>query len=80
MNSQPDIIVATPFDPARANITTFPGFNALARLKPGVTPEEARADLERMLPIWRNAWPMMQGLTREAIENWRGTGGAAAEG
>ncbi len=45
--------------------------NALARLRPGVTPDEARADLERMLPIWREAWPTQQGLTREAVENWR---------
>ncbi len=71
MNSQPDIIVTQMFDPARASINTFGGFNALARLKPGVTPEAARADIERMLPIWRGAWPMQQGVTREAVENWR---------
>jgi len=71
MNSQPDIIVPTPLDPARANINAFGQLNALARLKPGVTPDEARADLERMLPIWRGAWPLAQGLTREAVENWR---------
>jgi len=71
MNSPPDIVVPTPFDPARANISTFGGFNALARLKPGVTPDEARADLQRMLPIWRDAWPLAPGLTREAVENWR---------
>ena len=71
MNSQPDIIVAQQFDPARSNISTFSGLNALARLRAGVTPDEARADIERMLPIWRDAWPTQQGLTREAIENWR---------
>ena len=32
-------------------------FNMLARLKPGVTPAEAHADVERMLPIWLDAWP-----------------------
>ena len=71
MNSQPDIIVTLPLDPARANISTFTGLSALARLRAGVTPDEARADIERMLPIWREAWPTMQGLTREAVENWR---------
>jgi predicted permease len=71
MNSQPDIIVAHQFDPARVDISTFTGLNALARLRPGVTPDEARADIERMLPIWRDAWPTQQGLTREAVENWR---------
>jgi predicted permease len=71
LTPQPDIIVALQLDPARASITSFTGNNALARLKPGVTPSDARADIERMLPIWRNAWPTMQGLTREAIEKWR---------
>src|SRR5262249_844734 len=47
--------------------------DALARLRPGVTPAEARVDVERMLPIWLDAWPVQQGLsfTREGIQNWR---------
>jgi len=67
-----EIIVALQLDPARQAIGNF-GWNALARLKPGVTPEAARADLERILPIWLDAWPMQQGFsaTREAIQNWR---------
>ena len=67
-----EIIVAVPLDPARASIGTF-NFDALARLKRGVTPEEAAADLQRMLPIWLAAWPIQQGLsaTRETIESMR---------
>jgi hypothetical protein len=67
-----DIIVAVRLDAARSSIGGF-GFQALARLKPGVTPAEARADIERMLPIWLDAWPMSQGfsVSREAIANWR---------
>ncbi|MBN1240654.1 MAG: ABC transporter permease [Gammaproteobacteria bacterium] len=67
-----DIIVAMRLDPARQTIGTF-NLHALARLKPGVTAEEARADLERMLPIWLDGWPILQGLSvsREAIENMR---------
>ena len=47
--------------------------NVLARLAPGVTAAEARADLERMLPIWLDAWPIVPGstLTKEAIANWQ---------
>jgi putative ABC transport system permease protein len=65
-----DIIVAMRFDPAQQTIGPF-NFESLARLKPGVTPEQASADLQRM--IWLDAWPMMQGLsmTREAYKNWR---------
>lgn len=72
MTPQPDVIVALRLDPAREAIGGF-GFDALARLKPGVTAAEASADIERMLPIWLHAWPMVPGfsVTREAMENWR---------
>ena len=73
MAPQPDVIVAVRLDPARASDRQLRLINALARLKPGVTPAEARADLERMLPIWLDAWPIVPGssVTREAIANWR---------
>jgi predicted permease len=69
---QPDVIVAVRLDPAREAIGFF-GYQALARLKPGVTADEASADIRRMLPIWLDAWPMVQGssVTREAMKNWR---------
>jgi predicted permease len=67
-----EIIVAVRLDPARQAIGNF-NLQALARLRPGVTAEEAQADLARMLPIWLDSWPIFQGFnaTREAIENWR---------
>jgi predicted permease len=67
-----EIIYALRLDPARERIAGF-GMNALGRLRPGVTPEEASADITRMLPLWLDAWPLVPGatLTREAIENWR---------
>jgi predicted permease len=66
-----EIIIAMRFDPARETIGPY-NFEALARLKPGVTPEEAGADLQRMLPLWLESWPMMPGspVTKEAIANW----------
>jgi predicted permease len=67
-----EIIVALRFDPARESIGPY-NFDALARLRPGVTPEDASADIQRMLPIWLETWPIMTGspATREAIANWR---------
>jgi predicted permease len=72
MSPQFDIIVATRLNPTQQAIGGF-GLNAVARLKPGVTPEEAAADIARMLPIWLDAWPMVQGfsVTREAMKDWR---------
>jgi len=70
---QPDVIVAVRLDPAQLVLAQF-SYNALARLKPGVTPVEARADIERMLPIWLDAWPAAghgTTLTREAVANWQ---------
>jgi predicted permease len=72
MTPQPDVIVTVRLDPARGAIGGF-NYDVLARLKPGVTAAEASADLERMVPIWLHAWPMVPGfsVTREAMENWR---------
>jgi predicted permease len=70
MTPQPDVIVAMWLDPAEATIGGY-SFETLGRLKAGVTPAEARADLERMLPIYLDAWPIGAGLTKEDIANWR---------
>jgi predicted permease len=70
---QPDIIVAVRFVPAQLILAQF-NYNALARLKDGVTPAEARADIERMVPIWLDAWPAGPPgatISRETVANWR---------
>jgi predicted permease len=68
---QPDLIVAVPLDPAAQVIKGSLYFQGLARLKPGVTLAEADADAERVLAIWRDAWPLDVGITREAIASFR---------
>ena len=72
MTPQPDIIVAMEFDPAKLH-HWFRRLDALARLRPGVTPAEARVDVERMLPIWLNAWPVPPARASRGnrFENWR---------
>jgi predicted permease len=70
---QPDVIVAVRLDPAQLVLANF-NYHALGRLRPGVTPAQARADMERMLPIWLDAWPAAgpgATLTREAVASWR---------
>lgn len=72
MTPQPDVIVAVRLDPATATNGSF-SFQALARLRPGATPAEARADIERVLPGWLVAWPVLPGsaITPGALEGMR---------
>jgi predicted permease len=44
------------------------GERGIARLKDGVTLEQASADVARMIPIYLDSFPIVQGLTREAVD------------
>ena len=44
------------------------GENGIARLKEGVTLEQASADVARMIPIYLDSFPIIPGLTREAVD------------
>jgi predicted permease len=68
--AQPDIIIPVRMDPARQAHGIY-SWQMLARLKPGVTLTEAQADLDRIRPIWADAWPLFPGMTREQFDNWR---------
>ncbi|MEX2303348.1 MAG: ABC transporter permease [Bryobacterales bacterium] len=50
LRADPAILVPLRLDRANANFVSF-GFQALARLKPGVTLDAANADVARMIPI-----------------------------
>jgi predicted permease len=67
---QPDIIIPVRLDPARQAHGIY-YWQMLARLKPGVTQAEARADLERMSPIWFDAWPPFPGTPIENLASLR---------
>jgi predicted permease len=66
-----ELILPWQLDRSRVFLGGF-GLQGLARLAPGVTLAEAQADIERMLPIWREAWPTPPGgAGRDAVANWR---------
>ena len=65
---QPDVLMSMLIDPTDAAIGNF-SFGMLARLKPGMTAADAHADVERMQPIWLNAWESV--LTREQLASWQ---------
>jgi predicted permease len=47
------------------------GQRGVARLKEGVTLAEASADVARMIPIYLDGYPVVPGLTREAVDTMR---------
>lgn len=67
---EPEVIVPVAFDRSRLILPGF-GFQALARLKPGVTIAEASADVARMTPIWMTSWPAAPGINPRIYESWR---------
>ena len=70
-----ELILPQRFDRNKQFLGGF-GYQGIARLKPGVTMEEADADLARMLGVWLNAWPPNPGISREVFENARLTSNA----
>jgi predicted permease len=67
---QPDIIVAVRLDLTRQAHGIYQ-WHMLARLAPNVTLTEARADFERMRPIWLEAWPPFPGTALQDFVNMR---------
>jgi predicted permease len=69
-DARPDLILPVRFDRSRARLPGF-GWQGIARLKRGVTIEQADADLARMLPIWMTSWPAAPGIDPHVYEAWR---------
>ncbi len=70
LNSQADVIFPEQFDRNKVFLGNF-SYQGIARLKPGVTLQQANADVARMIPIWLNAWPPAPGFSRALFENAR---------
>jgi predicted permease len=65
-----ELILPERFDRSRIFLGNF-SFQGLARLKPGVTIEQANADVTRMLPIWLEAWPSPLGIDKKVFASAR---------
>ena len=70
MNIDAELILPQRFDRSKVFLGNF-GQRGIARLKPGVTLQQANADLGRMLGIWIKAWPTPPGFDRALFENAR---------
>jgi putative ABC transport system permease protein len=63
----PEVIVPLRLNRAEVRLGQF-NYQAVARLKPGVTIERANTDLNRLIPRLVDMFPMPPGLTREMFE------------
>ena len=67
-SSQADLILPERFDRSKVFLGQL-GYHGIARLKPGVTLQQADADQARMLAIWLKEWPPAPGFSREVFES-----------
>ncbi len=58
----PPLILPLKFDRSKVTLGNF-SYRAIARLRPGVTLEQASADVERMLPIVMQSFPAPEGFS-----------------
>jgi len=67
-----DLIGAYRYDRARLLPAPF-CCNGIARLKPGVTIEQANADMARLLPVWIDSFPFPGGVSGKEVylDTWR---------
>src|SRR5262249_16517431 len=64
LRTGPAVLLPFRFNPAEVRLGDF-SYRAVARLKPGVTLEQANADVARMIPLALDRFPMWQGFTRK---------------
>ncbi len=69
VTAEPDLIVLGPLVRSRLILAGF-GYNAIARLKRGVTIADANADVARLIPIWMRSWPTVPGGNPRVYEGW----------
>jgi len=70
LDSKPDLIFAFQFDRAKTTLGNF-SFQALARLKPGVTVAQANADVARMIPMVSAKFPPPPGFSAKIFDSVR---------
>ncbi len=71
-----DLILPLRLDRSRAVLAGF-YLRAIGRVKPGVSVEQANADIARLIPIWMRSWPSIEGghtgdaLAEKVYRSWR---------
>jgi predicted permease len=72
LNHDADLILPFQFNRRELFLGEF-NYQALARLKPGVTIAQANADVSRIIPLWLESWEAPPGLDKSFIRSARMT-------
>ena len=70
LRTDPAVLLPFRFNRAEVRVGDF-DYRAVARLKPGVTLEQANADVARMIPLAFDRFPLWPGLTRKMFDEAR---------
>ena len=67
LNTNPQLVLPFRFDRSKVFLGNF-SYQGVARLKPGVTIEQANADIARMIPLTLERFPLPPGFTRQMFD------------
>jgi predicted permease len=67
LNEHPQLVLPMRIDRAKVFVGNF-SYSGVARLKPGVTIEQANADIARMIPLVIERFPMVPGFSKQMYE------------
>jgi putative ABC transport system permease protein len=70
LRTNPVIVMPFRFNRAQVNAAGF-SYQAVARLKPGVTIAQANADMARLIPSLTDRFPLPQGFTKKMFDDAR---------
>jgi predicted permease len=70
LRTDPEILMPQQLDRAKTFVGNF-SYQAVARLKPGMTIDQANADVGRMLPLIPETFPLPPGFTRAQYDGLR---------
>jgi predicted permease len=65
-----DLLVPLALDPVHQKLAPF-GYDGIGRLKPGVSIEQADADIARLVPVWMDSWSNGPGTNPHYYRIWR---------
>jgi predicted permease len=68
LNQNPQLVFPFRFNRSELHVGNF-SYQGVARLKPGVTMDQANADVARLIPLIPDRFPMPPGFTRKMFED-----------